>query len=140
MYEVWLRLKVIYNDGQLAVKFITIPLYALLVVGILKYGDANNGSSSSMNFLEEIEPSIVWAVLFMFVPAMRIRALIFGKGSYFTRIFIPSWGLCVWFLLLVGNLTAPVLDPTSFLYAVPLAVELWLLSRAIDERVTSYAR
>lgn len=138
-HEIMLRLVVVYRDGQLASKFTTIPLYMILVGAMLVYGPSLSGPSDAFNFLMKMAPLPCWATMIALLPLMRIRALVFGLGSYMSRILVAAGGMLTWMLLVSGSLATANFNPAQMLYTVPLFIEMWLLSRALGEKVTSYA-
>lgn len=129
------RLYDIYLESTRPSKLITILLMLLCAAGLMVASP--NYRTNPLFPLSGIGPAWGWSLLFVLLAFLRGIELFSYTCGILAEFLVPVTCTWVWTILLTMCLSATPILGMGLMYLVPLGVELWFISRAVENRVDS---
>ena len=121
----------IYLESTRPTKLCTILLMIISSIGVML--DAN----SSLGLLTNIAPSWFWSIMFLLMATLRGCDLFAERACTLAEFLTPVIIVWIWTLILTASIIQTPIDAMGFLYTVPIGIELWFISRLVDDKLNN---
>jgi hypothetical protein len=95
-----------------------------------------------LSFLIQMMPWYIWVIFLSFHAICRIIELFIVPADRFATIVNeiatytgPIIGIWTWSIVMTGSMIMTPIDGMSMLVLIPLALEVWILYRTIDDKI-----
>lgn len=126
----------IYLESTRPTKLFTVLLMTVCALGLV----IGHDEAATIKYLNKIAPDFFWALLFLLMAVMRIVELFADKTGVLADYFVPITVIWVWAIILTASVIAVPFNAMGLLYLIPILVEMWFISRAVEDKLERFKR